>query len=99
VFLQGFPQRLPLCEVLVSAGIGSVSASLGGAMRTYRHSCAFGAYPGGVAMRRAPETGPIRGDRGVLSVLFLRPFAILPRDRGVGSHDSHRAGRESWAPH
>jgi hypothetical protein len=78
-----FPQRLPVCEVLVSAGIGSVSAGLGGAMRTYRHSCAFGAYPGGVAMRRVPETGPIRGDRGVLSVLFLRPFAVLPRDRGV----------------
>jgi hypothetical protein len=33
-------------------------------------------------MRGAPEPRPIRGDRGVLSVLFIRPLAILPRDRG-----------------
>jgi hypothetical protein len=34
-------------------------------------------------MRRAPEHGPSRGDRGVLSVLFTRPFTVPPRDRGV----------------
>jgi hypothetical protein len=52
-------------------------------MRTYRHLSVFGAYPGGAAVRRAPETGPIRGDRGVLSVLLIRPLVVLPRDRGV----------------
>jgi hypothetical protein len=34
-------------------------------------------------MRRAPEPGPSQGDRGVLSVLFTRPFVVPPRDRGV----------------
>jgi hypothetical protein len=78
-----FSQRLSVCEVLISADIGSVSAGLGGTMRTYRHSSAFGAYPGGAAVRRAPEPGPIRGDRGELSDLFVRPFAVLPRDGGA----------------
>jgi hypothetical protein len=72
-----------LCEVFISAGLGSVSAGLGGAMRMYRHSHVFGAYPGGVAVRRAPEPGPVRGDRGGLSDLFVRPFAVPPRDKGV----------------
>jgi hypothetical protein len=78
-----FSKHLPVCEVLVSVGIGNVLAGLGGAMRTYRHSSTFGAYPRGVAVCRAPEPGPIRGDRGVLSVLFIRPFAVPPWDRGV----------------
>jgi hypothetical protein len=60
-----------LCEVLVSAGLGGVSAGLGGAMRMYRHSCAFGAYSGGVAMRRAPKPGPLR----LVCTPFRRPFA------------------------
>jgi hypothetical protein len=30
-----FSQSLPVCEVLVSAGIGNIPAGLGGAMRTY----------------------------------------------------------------
>jgi hypothetical protein len=77
-----FSQCFPVCEVLVSVGIDNVSAGLGGAMHTYRHSSAFNAYPGGVAVRRAPEPGPSRGNRGELSVLSIRPFAVLPRDRG-----------------
>jgi hypothetical protein len=47
------------------------------------HTLAFGASLEGVAVRRAPEPGPSHGDRGMLSVLFRRPFAIPPRDRGV----------------
>jgi hypothetical protein len=74
---------LSMCEVLVSAGISSVSASLGGAICMYRHLHTFGAYPGGVSMRRAPEPRPVRGDRGGLSNLFVRPFAVPLRDRGV----------------
>jgi hypothetical protein len=53
-----FSQRLSACEVLVSANIVSVLAGLGGVVRTYRHSSAFGAYPGGLAVCRAPEPGP-----------------------------------------
>jgi hypothetical protein len=76
-----FLQCLSSCEVLVSAGIGDVSAGFSGANHTYRHLPAFGAYPGGVAVRRAPEPGPIRGDRDVLSVLFIRPSLSF---RGTG---------------
>jgi hypothetical protein len=34
-------------------------------------------------VHRAPEPGPIRGDRGVLSDLFVSPFTVLPQHRGV----------------
>jgi hypothetical protein len=48
---------VPVCEVLVSAGIGNIPADLGGAMRTYlAYVC--GAFSGGVAVRRALEPGP-----------------------------------------
>jgi hypothetical protein len=90
-----FSQRLLVCEVLVSAGIGSVSASLGGAMRTYRHPSALSARPGSVAVRRAPDPGPTQGDRGEISVLSVDPFVVLLQDRGVSVQDSHRVGRES----
>jgi hypothetical protein len=88
---------LSVCEVLVSAGISSVSAGLGGAMRTYRHPYAFSARPGSVAVRRAPEPGPTQGDRGELSILSVRPFAVLLQDKGVRrprlpSHGSRIAG-------
>jgi hypothetical protein len=43
----------------------------------------FGAFPGGVATRRAPEPRPSQGDRGVLSISFTRPFTVPPRDRAV----------------
>jgi hypothetical protein len=50
-----FSQRLSVCEVSVLAGINSVSAGLGGAIRMHQHSSAFGAYPGSVAVHRAPR--------------------------------------------
>jgi hypothetical protein len=34
-------------------------------------------------VHRAPEPGPIRGDRGVLSVSLIRPLASLLQDREV----------------
>jgi hypothetical protein len=34
-------------------------------------------------VRRAPEPGPSRGDRGVLFVLFTHPFAVPLQDRGL----------------
>jgi hypothetical protein len=78
VLLQGFCHEfLPECGAFVSTGIGDVPAGFG-------HACMTGTSrvrcsPGGVAVRRGPEPGPVRGDRGELSVLFLtrprRPFA------------------------
>jgi hypothetical protein len=35
VLLKVFSRSLPVCEVLVSAGISNISAGLGGAMHTY----------------------------------------------------------------
>jgi hypothetical protein len=69
VLLQGFSRRiLPAGVVHVSTGIGDVSAGFDDARTTgtFRVRC----IPGGVAVRRAPEPGPIRGDRGELFVLF-----------------------------
>jgi hypothetical protein len=71
-----------LCEAFISAGLGGISAGLGGAVRMCRRSRAFGAYLGGVAVRRAPELGPVRGNRGGLSDLFVRSLAVPSRDGG-----------------
>jgi hypothetical protein len=69
VLLQGFfRESLPVCRVFVSIGIGDVPAGLGHARMT-GIGCVRG-IPGGVAVRRAPEPGPIRGDRSELSDLL-----------------------------
>jgi hypothetical protein len=39
--------------------------------------------PGSVAVRRAPEPGRNRGDRGGLSLLSVRLIVVLTLDRGV----------------
>jgi hypothetical protein len=70
VLLQGFHRRISLVGVVrVPTGIGNVSASFGDTRATgaIRIRC----IPGGVATRRAPKPGPIRGDRCELFVLFL----------------------------
>jgi hypothetical protein len=69
VLLQGFFREfLPVCGAFVSTGIGSIPAGFGRACMTgdSRVRCT----PGGVAVCRAPELKPIRGDRDELSVLF-----------------------------
>jgi hypothetical protein len=69
VLLQGFSREiLPVGVAFVSIGLGDVSAGFGYARATsiFRVRCT----PGGVAARRSPVPGPIRGDRGELSVLF-----------------------------
>jgi hypothetical protein len=69
VLLQGFSRGiLPVGVVHVSTGIGDVATGFGDAHATdiFR----VRRIPGGVAVRRAPEPGPIRGDRGELFVLF-----------------------------
>jgi hypothetical protein len=92
VFLQGF-----YCEIWsegvvhVSTAVGNVSAGCGDARAagTTRGWC----NPEGVAVRRAPEPGPVRGDRVELYDLFLtrprRPSAgrrvRFPQPPSVGS--------------
>jgi hypothetical protein len=69
VLLQGFHHRIwSVGVVRVPTSVGNVSAGFGDARATgtIRGRC----IPGGVAMRRAPEPGPIQGDRGELFVLF-----------------------------
>jgi hypothetical protein len=92
VLLQGFYRGIWSAGVVhISAGIGDISAGFGDARATgtIRGRC----IPGGVAMRRAPEPGPIRGDRGELFDLFLtrprRPSAgrrvRFPQPPSIGS--------------
>jgi 2-keto-3-deoxy-galactonokinase len=69
VLLQGFCRGVSSVGVVnVPTGIGDVAAGFGDARATdiFR----VRRIPGGVAMRRAPEPGPIRGDRGELFVLL-----------------------------
>jgi hypothetical protein len=70
VLLQGFYRGIRSVGVVnIPTGVGNVSAGFGDAraIGTIRGQC----IPGGVAMRRAPEPGPIQGDRGELFDLFL----------------------------
>jgi hypothetical protein len=78
VLLQGFSREfLPVCGAFVSTGIGDVPVGFSHTHMTSpsRVRCT----PRGVAVRRAPEPGLVRGDQGELSVLFQtrprRPFA------------------------
>jgi hypothetical protein len=69
VLLQGFfRESLPVCGVFVPTGIGEVPAGFGHTCMT-SISCVRCTL-GGVAMCQAPDPGPVRGDRGELSVLF-----------------------------
>jgi hypothetical protein len=69
MLLQGFYRGIWSAGVVrVPTGVDNVSAGFGDAHTTgtIRVRC----IPGGVAMRRAPKPGPIRGDRGELFDLF-----------------------------
>jgi hypothetical protein len=48
-------------------------------------------------VRRAPKPGPIRGDRGELFDLIVRPRPPFAGGMGEVVHASHRTSRESWA--
>jgi hypothetical protein len=70
VLLQGFYRRVWSVGVVpISTGVGDVPAGFGDARATgtIRDRC----NSGGVAVRRAPEPGPVQGDRGELYDLFL----------------------------
>jgi hypothetical protein len=70
VLLQGFYRGIwPVVVVHISTSIDSVSAGFGDARAT--GTILGRCKRGGVAVRRAPEPGPVQGDRGELSVLFL----------------------------
>jgi hypothetical protein len=92
VLLQGFYRGIWSPGVVhVSTGVGDVPAGFGDARATgtTHGRCNFG----GVAMRRAPEPGPVQGDRGELYDLFLthphRPYARrrvrFPQPPSIGS--------------
>jgi hypothetical protein len=69
VLLQGFYRGIwSVGLVHIPTGVGNVPTGFGDARATgtIRGRC----NPGGVAVRRAPEPGPIQGDRGELLVLF-----------------------------
>jgi hypothetical protein len=92
VLLQGFSREfLPVCGAFVSTDIGDVPAGFGHARMTGT-SCVRCTL-GGVAVRRAPEPGPVRGDRGELSIFFQtrprRPFSgqrvRFPQPPSIGS--------------
>jgi hypothetical protein len=92
VLLQGFYREIWSEGVVhIPTGVGDVSAGFGNARATgtIRGRC----NPGGVAVRRAPEPGPVQGDRGELYDLFLtrphRPSAgrrvRFPQPPSIGS--------------
>jgi hypothetical protein len=66
--------------VHIPTGVGDVSAGFGDAhvTGTIRGRC----NPGGVVVRRAPEPGPVQGDRGELYDLFLTRPRRLSADEG-----------------
>jgi hypothetical protein len=70
VLLQGFYHEIWSEGVVhISTGVGNISAGFGDARAagTIRGRC----NPGGVAVCRALEPGPVRGDRVELCDLFL----------------------------
>jgi hypothetical protein len=92
VLLQGFYRGIwSEGMVHIPTGVGDVSDGFGDARTaaTIRGRC----NPGGVAMRRAPEPRPVRGDRVELYDLFLtrprRPSAgrrvRFPQPPSIGS--------------
>jgi hypothetical protein len=82
VLLQGFYREIWSEGVVhISTGVGDVSAGLGDARIacTIRGRC----NPGGVAVRRGPEPGPVRGDRvAALRLVFNAPSPSLRGTEG-----------------
>jgi hypothetical protein len=69
VLLQGFYRgNWSVGVVHIPTGVGNVPAGFGDARAT--GTICGRCDSGGVAVRRAPELGPVQGDRGELFVLF-----------------------------
>jgi hypothetical protein len=78
-----FWQSQPVCEVLVSAGFGNISVSLGGAMRTF---LAY-VYVRCVARRCSRALSPrawaqLRRSRGALRLVYTPPRRLSAGQRG-----------------
>jgi hypothetical protein len=98
VLLQGFYRRIwSVGVVRVPTGVGNVSAGFGDARAT--GTICGRCTPGGVAMRRAPEPGPIQGDWGELFVLFETRPRRPSAGRRVRFPQPHRSGRGLRIPH
>jgi hypothetical protein len=79
VLLQEFYRGIWLVGMVrIPTGVGNVLAGFGDARAT--GTICGRCNPGGVAVRRAPEPGPIQGDWGELFVLFKCTLAVPPRD-------------------
>jgi hypothetical protein len=79
VLQQGFHRGIWSVGVVhIPTGVDDVPAGFGDA-RAAGTICGW-CNPGGVAMRRAPEPGPIQGDQGELFVSFKRALTVPPRD-------------------
>jgi hypothetical protein len=109
VLLQEFYRGIWSAGVVhVSTGVGDVPTGFGDARATgtTHGRC----NSGGVAVRRAPEPGPVQGDRGELRDLFLmhprRPSAgrrvRFPQPPSIGSRIGIPHGAVSgwfeWTP-
>jgi hypothetical protein len=82
VLLQGFYREIWSEGVIhISTGVGNVSAGCDDARAAgaTRGRC----NPGGVAVRRAPKPGPVRGDRVEIYDLFLTHPRHPSAGRGV----------------
>jgi hypothetical protein len=89
---EALQERGCSCKVLStgSASVRGVSFSrhrrcFSRSRRSYAHVSGIvrvRCTPGGAAVRRALELGPIRGDRDGLSDLFVRSLVVPPRDGG-----------------
>jgi hypothetical protein len=66
--------------VHIPTGVGDVSAGFGDAHAT--GTVCGRCNPGGVAVRRAPESGPVQGDRGELFVFSNAPSPSLRGTEG-----------------
>jgi hypothetical protein len=69
-----FSRSLPVCKVLVSAGVGNISASLGGGMRT----CLAYVCVRCISRRCSRASGPrawaqLRRSRGALRLVYTSP--------------------------
>jgi hypothetical protein len=68
-----FSQCLPVCEVLVSAGVGNVSAGLGGVMRTYLTYVRVWCISKRCSHASSPRAwAQLRRSRGALCLVYTR---------------------------
>jgi hypothetical protein len=94
-----FSQSLPVCEVLVSAGIGNIPAGLSGAM----HTCLTYVCVRCISWRCSRASSPRAWACSRRSGRALRLICTFPHHPSAGRRvrfrNSHRAGRKMRIPH